>query len=87
MRIHLRSVAVLLAAAALLSLFWLLPSGAQEAPARAAPPPVAPAATPPATPPRDKESAPEPEERNAGEELPADERVSADNNLSFPVDI
>lgn len=91
MRIHWRSAAGMLATAALLSLFCLLPSGAQEAPGRpATPPPAAPPAaspaTPPATPPREKDPVPEPEERG-GEELPADERVSADNNLSFPVDI
>jgi len=79
MRIHWRSLAGLLATAALLSLFWLLPSGAQEAKPAAPPPPKA------ATPPEPASEAPE--EPSAEEPLPADERVSADNNLSFPVDI
>ena len=93
MRIHWRSAAGILATASVLSLFCLLPSGAQEAPSppAAAAPPAPPAAaspaTPPATPPRQADAAPTPEERSEGEELPADERVSADNNLSFPVDI
>jgi hypothetical protein len=78
MRIHWRSLAGILATAALLSLFWLLPSGAEEA-KPAAPPPAAAAAPAPAS--------EAPEERAAEEPLPADERMSADNNLSFPVDI
>ena len=89
MRIHWRSAAGMLATATLLSLFCLLPSGAQEAPsppATATPPAPPPAATP-ARPPRQADAAPAPEERSEVEELPADERVSADNNLSFPVDI
>jgi hypothetical protein len=61
-----------LAALALpLSLLWLLPLGAQQAPEKS----DSPAATP----------APEPEA--AADSTPADERVSADNNLTFPVDI
>lgn len=91
MRIRRRSV-VGIVAVALLSSLCLLPSSAQEAPSPSkapppAAPPVPPRAAPPATPPRDSESAPEAEEPGTGEALPADERVSADNNLSFPVDI
>ncbi len=70
MKIHWRSLTGIAATAALLSLFWLLPSGAEEA-KPAAPPPAAEA----------------PEERAPEEAVPADERMSADNNLSFPVDI
>ena len=91
MRIHRRSV-VGIVTIALLSSLCLLPSSAQEAPSPSkAPPPAAtpapPRAATPAAPPRDSESAPEAEEPGTGEALPADERVSADNNLSFPVDI
>ena len=91
MRIHRHSV-VGIAAVALLSSLCLLPSSAQEAPSPSkapppATPPAPPRAAPPATPPRDSESAPEAEEPGTGETLPPDERVSADNNLSFPVDI
>jgi hypothetical protein len=65
--------ALLLAALALpLSLFWLLPLGAQQTAPRSdsAPAPAA---------------APEPE--SPVDAPPADERISADNNLTFPVDI
>lgn len=65
--------ALLLAALALpLSLFWLLPLGAQQTAPKSdsAPAPAA---------------APEPEP--AADAPPAEERVSADNNLTFPVDI
>ena len=65
--------ALLLAALALpLSLFWLLPLGAQQTAQKSDSPP-APVA------------APEPEP--AADSPPADERISADNNLTFPVDI
>jgi hypothetical protein len=55
-----------------LSLLWLLPLGAQQ---KAEKTESAPATAP----------APEPEA--AADAPPADERVSADNNLTFPVDI
>jgi hypothetical protein len=59
----------------------LLPLKAQEKSAPPAPPPAPTSEPVPAPAPA---PAPEPAK---GEELPPDERVSADNNLSFPVDI
>jgi hypothetical protein len=70
-----RSLLWMMALAVPASLLLLLPLKAQEKSA----PPVSPPA--PAS-----EPAPAPEPAK-GEELPPDERVSADNNLSFPVDI
>lgn len=69
-----RTVPWLLALAPPASLLLLLPLSAQEKspPASPQPPPAQPA------------PAPEPAK---DDELPPDERVSADNNLSFPVDI
>jgi len=61
------------------SLLLLLPLKAQEKPAPTAP--TAPTAPQPAAEPS---PAAEPAK---GDELPPDEQVSADNNLSFPVDI
>ena len=55
------------------SLLLLLPLKAQEKPAPTAPQPAA-----------EPSPAAEPAK---GDELPPDEQVSADNNLSFPVDI
>jgi len=72
--------------AALSTATLLLPAAAQEADKEAAPPA---SAEPPAAPPKDstppKQSAPAAEES----EVPPDlgENVSADNNVSFPVDI
>lgn len=61
-----------LAALALpLSLLWLLPLSAQQSAEKA----------------DSAAAAPVPEPEAAGESTPADERVSADNNLTFPVDI
>jgi len=57
------------------SLLLLLPLRAQEKSPPPSPPPAQGAETAPAA------------ESPAGGELPPDERVSADNNLSFPVDI
>lgn len=84
-----RTVAGILAAASLLSLFWLLPSGAQEA-APVAPAKAAPAAPPSqnaASAPSDEAPEPEAEDEKAAPGSTPEERVSADNNLSFPVDI
>ncbi|HMA12872.1 MAG TPA: hypothetical protein VKO83_13360 [Steroidobacteraceae bacterium] len=67
-----RSLLWMMALALPASLLLLLPLRAQETAAPVAAPPAAAAPVP------------EPEARD---ELPADERVSADNNLSFPVDI
>lgn len=50
---------------------WLLPLGAQQTPEKA----------------DSTVSAPPPEPEPAADGAPADERVSADNNLTFPVDI
>ena len=80
-----RSVMGLVAAGLLLSMFGLLPSAAQEA---ATPAPPAQSTEAPKTEAPRPEAAEAPEaEEPAEEELRPDERVSADNNLSFPVDI
>lgn len=75
-----RSLLWMTALALPVSLLLLLPLRAQEKPAA----PPAPPATSQAPAPAESESAPEPAK---SDELPPDERVSADNNLSFPVDI
>ena len=71
------------------SLLLLLPLNAQEKSAPAAQAPAQPPAQKPAptqAPAPAAETAPAPEPAK-NDELPPDERVSADNNLSFPVDI
>ncbi len=50
---------------------WLLPLGAQQTPEKA----------------DSAVTAPAPEPEPAEDSAPAEERVSADNNLTFPVDI
>lgn len=77
-------------------LWWLLaavplaylPLAAQEAPAPADAPVES--GSPPAAPPVEEKSPPvnaDGGQRPAPRDEPPDERVSADNNLSFPVDI
>lgn len=68
---HWRRTLWLAALALPLSLLWLLPLGAQQTPEKA----------------DSAAAAPTPEPEAVGEAAPADERVSADNNLTFPVDI
>jgi len=76
-----RWLAGIVMAASLLTL-GLLPSAAQEtAPAKPEPPPAQAAESP-----KPDADAPEPEEAEEENRAP-DERVSADNNISFPVDI
>lgn len=77
---HWRVLTGIAAACLLLMLAGLLPSDAQEA----TPPGEAPAEAPAPETAEASEASPEPAE---AEELRPDERVSADNNLSFPVDI
>ncbi len=70
-----------------------LPLRAQEsaqgpAPTTPVPAPASPPASPPATPPASSAPPPSSEAPPAeAEPDPGEERVSADNNLSFPVDI
>ncbi len=70
-----------------------LPLIAQETappPAREAPAPAAdtqPAAPPAATPATTAPAVDKPEPVSTEEQRPADEKISADNSLSFPVDI
>lgn len=91
-----RSLLWMLALALPASLLLLLPLRAQEKPAAAPEKTAAPSDKPVAatdkpaapaektSPPADTPPAPE---AASDDELPPDERVSADNNLSFPVDI
>ena len=78
----LRRSALWMTALAVLASLLLLPLRAQDKPAPTSPPTSPPTPTPPPA----AEPAPSPEPAK-GDELPPDERVSADNNLSFPVDI
>jgi hypothetical protein len=68
---HWRRVLWMTALALPLSLLWLLPLGAQQAAEKT----------------DSAAAAPTPEPETAADSAPADERVSADNNLTFPVDI